>query len=41
MTNGWIQFTVIHSEVVEGNKEFLKNQCFTLKMGMLCAFLEV
>ena len=28
-------FTLFHSEKVEGEKEFLKKLCFTLKMGML------
>ena len=31
---------LFHSEIVEGNKEFLKKLCFTLKMGMMRTFLE-
>ena len=32
--------SLFHSEIVEVENEFLK-KCFTLKMGMLCTYLEV
>ena len=33
--------SLFHSNIVEGKKEFLKKLCLTLKMGMLCTFLEL
>ena len=33
------EFSLFHSEIVKGKKEFFKKLCFTLKMGMLCTFL--
>ena len=33
--------SLFHSGIAEGKKDYLKKTCFTLKMGMLCTFLEV
>ena len=35
------EYSLLHSEIVEGKKEFLKKLFFTLKMGMLYTFLQV
>ena len=33
--------SLFYSEIVQRKKLFLRKLCFTLKMGMLCKFLEV